>query len=201
MPEDQSESDEGKRLERVSNDNSGSPPERPLECSECKKTIAVEYTEIIGEHISHTCMCSDCPVLQQHLHGASGSNTESSADIPAGLCCGRCDTTLEAVRMGTPVGCEECYEVFSDVLIAEMTSANKLAQQIAPDKSKKSIAIHVGRSPGETAAVNPSLRLIALNEALDDVLKREDYEQAAWLRDQIKALEDKDSTSEKAHDK
>ncbi|SCA62622.1 hypothetical protein SCG7109_AB_00690 [Chlamydiales bacterium SCGC AG-110-M15] len=201
MPDDSLEPEEGEHLERISNDSSNTQAERPLECSECKKKIAVEYTEILGENVSHTCMCSDCPVLQQHLYGATSSSSGVSTDVPAGLCCGRCDTTLEAVRMGNPVGCEECYEVFADVLVAEMTSANKISHKIAPDKTKKSVAIHIGRSPGETAEVNPSLRLIALNEALDDVLKREDYEQAAWLRDQIKELEDKGDTPEKANEK
>ena len=39
--------------------------------------------------------------------------------------------------------------------------------------------------------ISPTLRLIALNEALDETLIREDYEQAALLRDQIRALKEK----------
>ena len=55
---------------------------------------------------------------------------------------------------------------------------------------KKSHPIHIGRAPGESLAISPSSRLLALNEALKETLNREDYEQAAWLRDQIKALTD-----------
>jgi protein arginine kinase activator len=35
-----------------------------------------------------------------------------------------------------------------------------------------------------------------LNEALNETLKKEDYEQAAWLRDQIKAITEKTEQSD-----
>ena len=41
------------------------------------------------------------------------------------------------------------------------------------------------------------MQLVALHQALHETLSREDYEQAAWLRDQIKALtEGKDHQSD-----
>jgi len=201
MPEEPIESESIDKFKKPFENFSNGPLERPLECSECKKKISVEYTEILPSQISQTAMCSECPVLQQHLHGASGDPEGLSSEIPAGLCCGGCGSTLEAVRMGNPVACEECYEVFADVLIAEMITANKVHKKTLPNKESKSVPIHIGRSPGETAEINPSLRLIALNEALNDVLKREDYEQAAWLRDQIKELEEKAKTLEGQNDK
>ena len=51
--------------------------------------------------------------------------------------------------------------------------------------------LHIGRAPGEVVEINPTLRLIALNEALDETLIREEYEQAAVLRDQITAFKEK----------
>ncbi len=166
-------------------------PDRPLECSECKKPIAVRYTEIIGTSVTRTSMCADCPELQRRLHGAPASNAIGTTQDEAatGLACGNCGTTLEALRVGTPLGCSLCYEVFDDILLSEMLSSGKIPARIVP--TKKSIPIHIGRAPGEIKEMNPSLRLLALNEALSETLKREDYEQAAWLRDQIKALTEK----------
>ena len=163
-------------------------PDRPLECSECKKPISVHYTEVVGNSITHTSMCADCPELQRRLHGAPvhGFGAEALEGGTAGLACGNCGTTLEALRVGTPVGCSNCYEVFDDILISEMVASEKIPQRIS--NAKKSTPTHIGRAPGETQEMNPSLRLLALNEALNETLKREDYEQAAWLRDQIKAL-------------
>jgi protein arginine kinase activator len=104
-----------------------------------------------------------------------------------GLCCGQCGTTLESVRLGSPLGCPECYEIFSDILILEMQKHEKGASP------KSAPPLHIGRAPGEDTKAKPALRLLALNEALSETLNREDYEQAAWLRDQIKVLSDAES--------
>lgn len=162
-------------------------PERPLECGECKKPLAVCYTEIVKGSITRTCMCSDCPELQRRLYGhAAKPSGHLTHETPASLACGNCGTTLESLRVGLPVGCSECYNVFDDLLLSELLSAEKIPARITT--TKKSIPIHIGRAPGESQQLNPTLRLLALNEALNETLKKEDYEQAAWLRDQIKAL-------------
>jgi protein arginine kinase activator len=163
-------------------------PDRPLECSECKKPIAIRYTEIVGDSITRTSMCADCPELQRRLQGvpAPQPGVSGQPEGTTGLACGNCGTTLEALKVGTPLGCSVCYEVFDDVLLGELLSSRKIPPRLAT--AKKSIPIHIGRAPGESQEMNPSLRLLALNEALNETLKREDYEQAAWLRDQIKAL-------------
>lgn len=162
-------------------------PDRPMECTECKKPIAVHYTEIMGGNMIHTMMCNDCPILQQKLKGSGSLHTQLEGETD--LCCGNCGTTLESVRMGNALGCSTCYEVFGDILLPELLASNKISPRITP--TKRSIPIHIGRSKGEAPEINPSLRLLALNEALNETLKREDYEQAAWLRDQIKALTEK----------
>jgi len=173
-------------------------PDRPLECTECRKPIAVQYTEIVGEVIIRTSMCADCPVLRRRLQGVPHTEiVEGQVEGSTSLACGNCGTTLDAIRMGTHLGCDVCYEVFDDVLLPEMLAANKIPARIATNK--KSVPTHIGRTPGEIQEISPSLRLLALNEALNEMLKTEDYEQAAWLRDQIKALTDK--KTEKTDDK
>jgi protein arginine kinase activator len=161
--------------------------ERPLECNQCKKPIAVNYTEIVGDLTSRTCMCNDCPVLQQRLFGIPRTTTgEGQFERRAGLACGNCGTTLEAIKVGNPLGCSVCYEVFEEILLPELNSRGKISPRLVT--AKKSQALHMGRGYGETQEISSSMRLLALNEALSETLQREDYEQAAWLRDQIKAL-------------
>ncbi|MEC7840272.1 MAG: UvrB/UvrC motif-containing protein [Chlamydiota bacterium] len=164
-------------------------PERPLECSECKKNIEVRYTEIEQGNVHETSMCNDCPELQKKLRGVSHSHTQNGDSKKTGVACGNCETTLESILMGHPLGCSNCYEVFGDTIIYELYSMGKVSEKI--DFESKIKPIHAGRSPGQTTEVNPSLRLIALNEALDETLKKEDYEQAALLRDQINELTEK----------
>ncbi len=170
-------------------------PERPLDCTECKKPIAVMYSLIIGEKMTRTVMCADCPHLEKRLFGKIRQEGEEGISPPAELVCGNCGTTLEQVRMGQPLGCSECYDVFADVLIDELVQLERISRHFTANV--KTQPIHMGRAPGEVTEVSPTLRLIALNEALDETLIREDYEQAALLRDQIKALKDKAKEDER----
>lgn len=179
-------------------DFTNSSADRPLECGECRKTVAVRYTLVVGETITHTVMCQDCPVLQRRLYGASTIAPHMLTEGGAGIACGGCGTTLEAVRMGAALGCKTCYEVFEDIIFAELQSSKKLPPRIS--LIKKSSPIHIGKSPGESVEINPATRLLALNEALTETLQREDYEQAALLRDQIKELTE-DSEKAKNGDK
>lgn len=170
-------------------------PERALECSECKKPIVVRYTEIIEDTLVETSMCADCPELARRLYGMRSSvHSAGQLTAVAGLCCGNCGTSWESVKTGNPLGCPDCYDVFGDLLVGEMIAANRISPRIAANK--KSIPIYIGRAPGEKHEINPSLRLLALNEALKETLSREDYEQAAWLRDQIRALTESEKPEE-----
>lgn len=163
--------------------------DRPLDCTECKKPIAVCYTEIVGDKMTRTVMCADCPHLERKLYGTVRKESMTGSAEEGGLVCGNCGTTLEQVRMGHPLGCVECYDIFTDVLIDDLLKAEKISHHLT--SHKKTQPLHIGRTPGEVTEISPTLRLIALNEALDEMLIREDYEQAALLRDQIKALKEK----------
>lgn len=179
-------------------DSTKNLPERALECSECKKPIVVRYTEIVGDTITETSMCADCPQLAKRLYGIRAplpSGTQFGG-APSGLCCGSCGMSWEAVKTGNPLGCPECYEVFGDLILGEMIASNRVSSKVLANK--KAVPAHIGRAPGESVEMSPSIRLLALNEALKETLNREDYEQAAWLRDQIKALTDNEKGEEKS---
>jgi protein arginine kinase activator len=168
------------------NDFENKSAERPLECGECRKHIAVRYTEIIGKQITTTIIFAGCPQLERRLNGIHSAENIPQEIGYTRLACGNCGTTLEQIRVSTPLGCSHCYEVFNDILISELESSDKIPSRLS--SSKKRSSLHIGRSPGQLPEINPSARLMALNEALNETLKREDYEQAASLRDQIKAL-------------
>lgn len=169
-------------------------PDRPLECSECRKPTKIVYTEIIDEKMTRTVMCADCPQLQKRLYGKGKEAGVGAVKIEAALACGNCGTTLEAIRMGHDLGCVSCFEVFADLLVDMLFKEKKISKHLST--TSRSQPFHIGRSPGEVTEISPTLRLIALNEALDETLTREDYEQAALLRDQIEALKGKDGKKE-----
>lgn len=170
------------------------PPERPLECSECKKPIKVCYTEVIGKMVYRTSMCADCPILRQKLHGVTPLETKEPGASAAGLCCGECGTTADEVRMGAPLGCGLCYEIFEGLILQELGLGQAAKKNSARGTGE---ALHRGRLPGQAAKVTPAGKLLALHQALHETLSREDYEQAAWLRDQIKELTQSNGAEEK----
>lgn len=171
------------------------PPERHIECSECKKPVAYCYTEVVGKMIYRLGMCHDCPLLRQRLQGQPNPFIENTPIPATGLCCGGCGLTQDEVTMGAPLGCSLCYEVFEDLLIQELVEAGRIPLKIAV---KKNLPLHMGRLPGQSVEVNPALKLLALNQALHETLSHEEYEQAAWLRDQIKELTKEESDGKKS---
>jgi len=50
-------------------DSAEQNPERPLECSECRRPVSVRYTEIVGKSCTYTSMCYHCPQLERRLKG------------------------------------------------------------------------------------------------------------------------------------
>lgn len=171
-------------------------PERPFDCSECRRPISVCYTEIVGDKMTRVVMCAECPHLERRLYGSVRKEImEGSSENEAHLVCAGCNTTLEEVRTGHPLGCAACYDVFADVLVDELIKTGAISHHLTVNK--KTSALHTGRAPGEVTEISPTLRLIALNEALDETLIREEYEQAALLRDQIKVLKEKSKQDER----
>lgn len=165
-------------------------PERPDECGQCKKSAKVIYKEIVGKSTTTTEMCPDCPILLRKLHGtASEIPAESQEKSGAGLYCGHCQTPLEAVKMGNPMGCSQCYSIFGDLLVQELIAENRIPTQM--HNIRRNQPLHIGKTPDKPVDIPSSSRLPTLNEALNDALQRENYEEAAWLRDQIKELMDK----------
>lgn len=173
-------------------------PDRPLECSgECRRPIQVIYTEIMGKNISRFAMCAECPVLRQKLQGG-GPTVQVSGKTPACLVCGGCGLTLDEVKMGSPLGCPLCYEIFGEEVIHELAQLERLPPKFA--FQKKGEPLHTGRSPGQQQEIDPSLKLMALQQALHETLGREDYEQAALLRDQIREIEEKSKSAKEKKD-
>lgn len=178
-------------------------PDRPLDCSECKKPAVVHYTEIVGETITPVLMCADCPELQRRLYGTPPhQHIQNQVDPATALECGSCGTTLQEIKRGHLLGCLDCYSVFEDVLLLEIQARGRLPARVS--LGKKSLPVHLGRAPKESLSINLASRLLALNEALKETLGREDYEQAALLRDQIHALkknqQNKDHKEDLAHE-
>lgn len=176
-------------------------------CQSClKNTATVHVTEIVlpgtssaadakssGEkkgfteqHLCETCAQSmDLP----HTGLPKKSKDEiwkllqlSQAQAPArkrpGQTCTNCGMTLDEFRKKGRLGCPKDYEIFA-------AHIGDLLERVHGART------HVGRVPGASDEdLERMKRLTELRSRLDAAIREEAYENAARLRDELKALED-----------
>ncbi len=160
-------------------------------CQRCKKSQAtVHLTDIIppnGEkrerHLCERCAAEEGVTVQKQetittlLEGfvKQSAGITSAADA---LACPRCGMTFREFRAHGLLGCPEDYKVF--------------AKHLGPliERAHGGATHHVGKAPGSPVDESPNqVKLSALRRTLKEALDIEDYEQAAKIRDELKALE------------
>lgn len=166
---------------------------RPLECSQCKKPICVIYKEIANNSLDVSQMCEHCPILKRKLHGEQPENPGLKwSKGKQGLCCMNCGTSLDTLGVSSQLGCSECYSIFEHVIAEILHNENLIPKKMKTVMKKtKQCQLHVGKSPHVESSPLLSTQMTDLHTALRDALKKENYEQAATLRDQIKELKEK----------
>ena len=99
--------------------------------------------------------------------------------------CQGCGWTLEQIQNTGLVGCAQCYDTFE----------KELGQVIKHVQGKDR---HVGASPAGTPETQGqgADQLEALRAQMAQAVEKEDFEQAAVLRDKIKALEGEGAVKE-----
>ena len=161
-------------------------------CDECGiRPANIRLTTIVNGEKKDRNLCSECLAKSQrikndfsalagHLNGlldalkSGGAKTEEN--IPD-IRCSTCGTTFESVRKTGMVGCAQCYADFREPLKNMMSRVHGHTQ-------------HVGRVPGGVdQKLSMKLKLDKLRQDLKRAIADEEYETAASVRDQIRALE------------
>jgi protein-arginine kinase activator protein McsA len=83
--------------------------------------------------------------------------------------CPTCGTTIQDIANTSRIGCPDCYTTFKEELKPFIMNFHKAYK-------------HIGKSPKRIDNKD-------LKKALEEAIKKEDYELAAKLRDDIKKLE------------
>lgn len=178
-------------------------------CDECGKNKAtVHLTEIVNEQITKLNLCESCAKqkgsdVEQHFGIADLLSALSDVEAqspppstgPAGPIsastspatknkCACCGLTYEDFKKVGRLGCSECYTAFK-------TSLTPLLKRIHGSNQ------HIGKSPSPMAAKELKIsnklheELEAAKSELLKAVKKEEFEEAASLRDKIKFLEKK----------
>lgn len=157
-------------------------------CQICKQRMAtVHYTRILNQQKVEMYVCEQCArennELKINIHkllsGIMG--VEPMGELhgqPAVMTkCDKCGMTIEEFNKTGMLGCTNCYEVFGDSI---QTMLKRIHGNVK----------HHGKIPVKISGkIKEANDLRLLKEDLQKCISREDYEQAAIIRDKIKALE------------
>ncbi len=159
-------------------------------CHICKKNVAtVRYTEVVDGEITEIHVCQECahkddkeispnfgmPSLA-HLSSQNLTMPLSMSDMKS-VCANCGQTYFDLVESGR-LGCAQCYDTFSDSLKPLLERAHGATQ-------------HVGKVPeGRDSSPDVArIKLMRYRGLLQKAVHDERYEDAARLRDLIKAVE------------
>jgi len=160
-------------------------------CPKCHSKIAtVRYAEVVDGKVTERLLCLEC-INRLQVEEAKGFAFSSPtlvkrkppvADVVneavrTGRRCPSCSTLLSDILERGKVGCAKCYEEFSD--------------QLAPHLYGMHFTLsHKGKMPHfDDAREHLRLDLQSKRALLRRVLRAENYEEAARLRDDIRCLE------------
>jgi protein arginine kinase activator len=175
-----------------------------MQCEICKiKTATVHLTEIVDGQRTESHLCQNCAQkegittksqlsLNELLSSliAAHQQTDEQVGAESRTGCPVCGMTMEMFSKHALLGCPKDYEIFEQSL------------QPIIEKAHDGNLIHKGKIPA--GATQPAVRSDAardkeeikteneietLKKQLDRAVQDEDYELAAKLRDQLKALQ------------
>lgn len=165
-------------------------PHQP--CQVCGKEVAtVHLTEIEKGKQKEIHLCEACaqkqgvvskaPSLQEILQGMIQKQVKELGEEGT-VQCPQCGIRFAEFRAKGRLGCPHDYEVFRAGLAPLIEKVQGGASQ------------HRGRVPSRAGEeVARDMRLRALRSTLDDLVRKEDYEGAAKVRDEIRKLEAPDA--------
>ncbi|MEO8479543.1 MAG: UvrB/UvrC motif-containing protein [Gemmatimonadota bacterium] len=164
-------------------------------CQDCHQREAVLHlTEVAGELITTLHLCSQCASARGIVTDATTtplgaflatiSPTAGMPDSPNGetLACPECDATLASIRASGRVGCPTCWVAFGRPL-RELVRRLHGATRHVGDRYEDPATLT------DEPARQRQREVDQLRRALTSAVEGEEFEEAAVLRDRLKALE------------
>lgn len=163
-------------------------------CDHCGKNPATTHLKTVVNGVVHQShLCAYCAAKEGYNNFGSLSLTNLltsmfSDSIGSGHSvskrCDCCGCSFSDIVESGRVGCSECYATFRDELIP---SLNRLHGK----------AFHIGAAPEkETDSKKQENKLKELRKELLEAIDNEEFENAAKLRDEIRALEGRGTENE-----
>ena len=175
-------------------------------CDIChKREATIHITEIINDEVKELHVCQKCAEAESiKMQQAFGM-----ADLLSGLVefpslieekkelkCPACGMTYSDFRRLGKLGCGDCYKAFRKVLLPLLKNIHGSTHHMGKEPERtvatgKGKVPPAGRQVKKVKAAAKEDRIAELKEKLKKAIQAEEYEQAAVLRDRIRALEGK----------
>lgn len=156
-----------------------------MKCSNCgKNTANITYKQNINGEVTNLNLCESCA----HKLGVFNSFEDIFSPmildldyiLPEEIKCKNCGYTFSKYKSTGLFGCESCYDTFKseiDNILLKIQGKNRhIGKKIKDNKEIKEI-------------VTPKNELDNLKEQLQTLIKEENFEEAAVIRDKIKNIE------------
>ena len=157
-------------------------------CDICKKNVAtVHLTQMVEGKTKKVDLCEACSKekgvddptgfsLADLLLGLGAAQEIEQASAGGEIKCPHCGFTQADFKKAGRLGCSECYKVFAEGLESLLKTMHKGTK-------------HVGKVP-QVFRQSQDLadKLKSLQKKLEKAISNEDFETAATLRDEVKAL-------------
>lgn len=161
-----------------------------MTCEKCKKSPATFHlTAIEGGQKREAHLCEDCArksgvmnvkfnfSINELLETLEPPPTKAQAAKTPQVRCPECGITYSEFKAKARLGCANDYQVFKGELL-------RLLEKV------HGATTHVGKTPSTAdVQVQKEHELMRLKRELEGVVKTEDFEKAAQIRDRIRTLE------------
>jgi|SRR5690625_1190475 len=167
-----------------------------MECQECHQNPAtIHFTQVINGEKNEIHVCEKCAIEKGYIHhkeepyslhhllsGLFQFDTDlmqqNQPDKKPALACDNCGMTYRQFAKIGKFGCSQCYATFNKRL-------NPLLRRVHGGNT-----MHEGKIPKrQGTSIYQRKQLRDMRENLRKLIEEEAFEQAAEVRDQIKALE------------
>ena len=189
-------------------------------CEQCKKREAtVKYVEVANGVKTEHNLCGHCAArldigpfsamlegemsLATLLSGLLGiQDTETKDGKLDGVVCPSCNTTYSDFVEGSRFGCADCYSVFGPLLGEKIRHLQGSEQHVGkrPEhilrlqnerrEKDQDVQNGIGQNDDIVRSLTKEEQMRLLQTRLKDALRREDYKEAAALRDEIRSLKE-----------
>lgn len=160
-------------------------------CQACNKNEAnLHYTKIINGEVEELHLCEECSknngefdfdktfsfhkILTELIDGVQDKTVEKETEE---IYCEKCNLSYSEFKQTGKLGCDECYTSFKEKLLPIIKSVQGNQKHLGKIPSRANEGIKIKR------------QLSDLKKELETKIQKEEFEEAATLRDEIKEIE------------